>query len=192
MVNLAKSWIFIRRDFFNWALIPIVWGFPGGTSGKELTCQCRRHKRRDFYPWVETISWSRKWQPTPVFLPGESHGQRSLKGYSPQGCTESDTTEWLSTYTHQQSPYVKLNIFFICWKKKVLLDYWSALDKQLWKFYFPLSFSWVIDLKSKDFLYLLKITYCASCSVYHQVFTEINLAFSRLKAKFCPELCNLL
>ena len=39
------------------------------------------------------ISWSRKWQPTPVFLPGESHGQRSLSGYSPWGHKESDTTE---------------------------------------------------------------------------------------------------
>ena len=39
--------------------------------------------------------WRRKWQPTPVFLPGESHGQRSLVGYSPRGCKESDTTEWL-------------------------------------------------------------------------------------------------
>ena len=60
--------------------------FPGGTSGKEPACQCRRHKRRGFDPWVGTIPWIRKWQPTPVFLAGESHGQRSLKGYSPQSC----------------------------------------------------------------------------------------------------------
>ena len=51
-------------------------------------------KRRGFDPWVEKIPWRRrKWQPTPVLLPGESHGQRSLEGYSPQGCTELDTTE---------------------------------------------------------------------------------------------------
>ena len=42
-----------------------------------------------------TKLWRRKWQPTPVFLPGESHGQRSLVGYSPPGCKESDTTERL-------------------------------------------------------------------------------------------------
>ena len=59
-------------------------GFPGGTSGKEPMCQCRRHKRRGFYPWVGKISWRKKWQPIPVFLPGKSHGQRSLMGYSPQ------------------------------------------------------------------------------------------------------------
>ena len=55
------------------------WGFPGGTSGKEPVCQYRRHKRCGFNTWVP---WRRAWQPTPVFLPGESHGQRSLAGYS--------------------------------------------------------------------------------------------------------------
>ena len=58
-------------------------GFPGGTSGKESACQCRRCKRRGFDPWVGKIPWRRAWQPTPVFLPGKSHGQRSLVGYSP-------------------------------------------------------------------------------------------------------------
>ena len=70
-----------------------VWGFPGGTSGKEPTCQCRRHKRCKFSPWVRKIPWSRVWQPTPVFLPGEFCGQRSLAGYSPWGRKESYTTE---------------------------------------------------------------------------------------------------
>jgi len=49
-------------------------------SGEESACQCRRCKRRGFKPWVGKIPWSRKGQPTPVFLPGESHGQRSLTG----------------------------------------------------------------------------------------------------------------
>ena len=66
---------------------------PGGTSGKEPTCQCRRHKRHRFHPWVRKSPWRRWWQPTPVSLPGESHGQRSLVGYSPWGRKESDTTE---------------------------------------------------------------------------------------------------
>ena len=47
-----------------------------------------------------TISWRRKRQPAPVFLPGKSYGQRSLAGYSSCGCKELDTTEWLSTYIH--------------------------------------------------------------------------------------------
>ena len=54
-----------------------------GTSGKEPTCQCRRCERPGFHPWVGKIPWRREWQPTPVFLPGEVHGQRNLVDYSP-------------------------------------------------------------------------------------------------------------
>ena len=46
-------------------------GFPGGTSGTEPACQCRRHKRCGFHPWVVRIPWRKAWQPTPVFLPAE-------------------------------------------------------------------------------------------------------------------------
>ena len=69
-----------------------VWGRVGNTSGKEPDCQSRRCKRPKFDPWVRKIPWRRKWQPTPVFLPGESRGQRSLAGYSPWGGKELDTT----------------------------------------------------------------------------------------------------
>ena len=54
-------------------------------SGKESACQCRRH---GFNPWIRKIPWKRKWQLTPVFLPGKSHGQRSLAGPSPSGHEE--------------------------------------------------------------------------------------------------------
>ena len=60
-------------------------------SGKESACLCRR---RAYHPWVGKIPWRGKWQTTPVFLPGKSHGQRSLEGYSPWGCKKSWT--WLS------------------------------------------------------------------------------------------------
>ena len=53
-----------------------------------------------FDPWVGKIPWRRKWQPTPVVLPGESHGQRSLVGYSPWGRKEWDTTERLHFHFH--------------------------------------------------------------------------------------------
>ena len=56
--------------------------FPGGSSGKEPAYQCRRHQRHGFDPWVRKICWRRSQQPTPVFLPGEPHEQRSLVGYS--------------------------------------------------------------------------------------------------------------
>ena len=69
-------------------------------SGKESACQCRRHRRCGFDPWIGKISWRRKWQLTPVFLPGKSHGQRSLASYSPQGRQQSDTTEQRSTHAH--------------------------------------------------------------------------------------------
>ena len=60
-------------------------GFPRCLNGKESTGQRRSHRRRRFHPWVGKIPWRRKWQPTQVFLPGYSHGQRSLAGYSPRG-----------------------------------------------------------------------------------------------------------
>ena len=62
-------------------LWPFV-GFPDGVGGKESACQCRRH---GFDPRVRKIPWRRKWQPTPVFMPGKSHGQ-SLVGHRPWGC----------------------------------------------------------------------------------------------------------
>ena len=56
-----------------------------GLVGKQSACQCRRHKRHGFDPWVRKIPWKKEWLPTPVFLPGESHGQRSLGGCGPWG-----------------------------------------------------------------------------------------------------------
>jgi len=52
-------------------------------NGKEPVCQCRRCR---FDPWIRNIPWRRKWQPTPVFLPGKPHEQRSLVGFSPWDC----------------------------------------------------------------------------------------------------------
>ena len=63
-------------------------------SGKEFSCQHSPGDAR-FNPRVKKIPWRRKWQPSPVFLPGESHGWRNLVGYSPQGRKESDMTEQL-------------------------------------------------------------------------------------------------
>ena len=68
---------------------------PGGASGKEPACQCRRcgNKRYGFDARVRKILWRMKQQPNPIFLPGKFHGQRSLAGYSPYGCKESYTIE---------------------------------------------------------------------------------------------------
>ena len=78
--NLKFSSLKCFKHFF-------FFGFPGGASGKEPTCQCRRHKRHGFDPWVRKSLWKWAWQPTPAHsnphLPEESHGQRNLVGYSP-------------------------------------------------------------------------------------------------------------
>ena len=80
-------------EFTTFTLVPI-WcrkyiqnGLPRWLSGKESSCQSRRHW---FDPWVRKIPWRRKWQPTPVFLPGESQGQRSPASHSPRNCKESN------------------------------------------------------------------------------------------------------
>ena len=84
--------------------IYVVYGtrtcFPSGSTGKESTCQRRRC---GFNPWARKIPWRRKWKPTPVFLPGKSHGQRRLVGYSPQGCEgvgHSDLATKQQQYVH--------------------------------------------------------------------------------------------
>ena len=74
-------------------------GFLGGASvkkkknNKKPACRCRRHRRCGFDPWVGKIPWRRTWQPTPVCLPEESHGERSLACYSPWRHKELDMTE---------------------------------------------------------------------------------------------------
>ena len=101
-LNILNSWL--RGTAYNSI------HFPGGASGKESTCQCRRHKRQMFKLWIGKIPWRRAWQPTLVFLPWESHGQMSLADYSPCGCEESDTTEvtqhaYTHTHTHTHTQY---------------------------------------------------------------------------------------
>ena len=59
---------------------------PLGGGGKEPACPCRRHERRRFDPWLRKMPWRRAWQPTPLFSPGVSRGQRSLEGYSFRVC----------------------------------------------------------------------------------------------------------
>ena len=71
----------LQRFRHDW--VTFTFTFPWWLSGKESTCQYRKCR---FDPWVGKIPWRREWQPTPVFLPGKSHGQRSLAGYSQWGC----------------------------------------------------------------------------------------------------------
>ena len=85
--NLTKAFICIYTD---------KGGFPSSSVIKNPPAMQEM--------WVLSLdqedSWRRAWQPTPVFLPGEPHGQRSLAGYSPWGCKELDTPEQLSTHSY--------------------------------------------------------------------------------------------
>ena len=83
-------------------------GLPCWLSLKESASQCRRH---GFDPWVEKIPWTRKWQPTPGFVPGKSNGQRSLAGYSPWGRKES--LHELATKQQWQQQYFILYMYHI-------------------------------------------------------------------------------
>ena len=80
-----------------------------------------------FDPWVGKISWRRKWQPTPVFLLGESQGWRSLVGYSPWGCKELDMTERLHFFTS----YLYNGILLSHKKKKKEIMPFAATQMQL-------------------------------------------------------------
>ena len=76
-------------------LLLLLFFVPGDSTGKEPACQCRSCKRWGFNPWVGKIPWRREWQSTPVLLPGKSHGQKSLVGYSLWSHKELDMTEQL-------------------------------------------------------------------------------------------------
>ena len=91
--------LYKKKIFKKSHLSPLCFprGLPRLLSGEEPIFQHRRHKRRGFGPWVRKIPWRRKWQPTPVFLPGESHGHRRL-GAAVHGAVKSQTR--LSLHTH--------------------------------------------------------------------------------------------
>ena len=88
-LRCKKEW-FIFFFFFNL----FKYSFPGGTIVKNILAKAG-DTRGGFDPWVGKILWRMKWQLSPVLLPGKSHGQRSLGGYSPRGLNESDTHEHL-------------------------------------------------------------------------------------------------
>ena len=90
-----------------------TWDFPGGASGKEPACQSRRCKRHGFDPWVKKIPWKRAEQPTPVFLLGKSHGQRSLAGCSPVGLQRVEHDWSVLACTYGKWSFKMLTIAFL-------------------------------------------------------------------------------
>ena len=112
----SSSFSLILFFFFFKSMISLQ-GFPRWLSGKESAWQCRRCRRRGFNLWIRKIPWSKKWQPALVFLPGKFHGQRSLVGYSPWGCKESDTPQRLNARVHTDKKTDRLTHKHIayCW-----------------------------------------------------------------------------
>ena len=148
----------------------------------KSTCQCRRHKRLGFNPWVEKIPCSRKWQPTPVFLPGEFQRERSLGGYSLGGRKQLDTTESPSTHMyinpsfpiHPTSlppgyPYVcSLHLFHcLCFASKIIYIIFLASDSLFFwkKMFFSLInlFTAVLGLHCSAGFYLVAVS--GGCSL---------------------------
>ena len=111
-------------------------GFPVGSDSKSIWLQCRKPRLN---PWVRKTPWRRKWQLTPVFLPGKSHGWRSLVGYSPWGRRESDSTEWHHFHFSQGEKWkfsqwkVFLTLYRIAWRTAITvtwLDY--GICEEMW------------------------------------------------------------
>ena len=75
---------------------------PRRLSGKESACQCRRLRRHGFDPQIRKVPWRRNWQPTLVFLPGKSYGQRSLAGYTVHGAPTCPKVghDWATSLLH--------------------------------------------------------------------------------------------
>ena len=100
-----------RMTHNQWALVTQWW---------RIHLQFRRCRRCRFHPWVGKIPWRRKWQPTPVVLPGKSHGQRSLVDYSPWGFKESNMTEVLNHHLWKSILWPALKERSQTWKRNIV------------------------------------------------------------------------
>ena len=111
---------------FIWGLKLLVWSrylLPKQFgSNWKVVMHLLQVRRPGFNPYVEKIPWRRKWQPTPVLLPGEFHGQRSLEGYSLWGCKETD--DWVTNKQFTMTNY----LIFVEWmEKKALIFFWASV-----------------------------------------------------------------
>ena len=97
MVSQSRTWLKRLSSSSSSSMFYIIPQLPWWLRRLSVCLQCGRP---GFNPWVWKIFWRRKWQPTPVFLPGKSHGWRNLVGYSPWGRKELDMTERTHSLTH--------------------------------------------------------------------------------------------
>ena len=119
----SRKSIYYYLQFFFFFLICLQW---------------RSHRRCRFDPWVGKIPWRRAWQRTPVFLPGESHGQNSLAGYSPQGCrVDHERNNWARAHNSlSNGTYFPLSLpcsSTICTNRMSLMEDVGLLHYKLFK-----------------------------------------------------------
>ena len=123
----------------------IMWFFhllPTKSNNYHCLIRYFVYRRPRFLPWVRKIPWGREWQPTPVLLPGEFHGQRSLVGCSPWGLKESDTTEQvsrqiMSSVEHLFMCLIAINLWPFNLSSQILF---CSLRSSFWNFLEPWFF----------------------------------------------------
>ena len=145
-------------------LVTIVFkkGLPGGDSDKESTCQHRRHKRHRFKPWVGKIPWRKEWQLTPVFLPGESHRQRSLVDTVHRVAKSWTQLKWLST-----------QCMHACVLRNPALQTSLAFPIYPMPIHFPMPKKWCPDLEFIVPLHM-KVLFLISLNPYSSVISNLE------------------
>ena len=113
----------------------LIW-LPLHPSQVDQVIICQQYQRSRFHPWVGKIPWRRERLPTPMCLPGEFHGQRSLEGYSPWDLKEWDTTERLThTTTRVDGSDWSTHTFSLVRGKKIAFPYFEITWQQSWILY---------------------------------------------------------
>ena len=174
MVLFSKFGAVLRLGVSYWNLL--AWspytsrGFPGGSVVKNPPAKCRRC---GLHPWVGNIPWSKKWQPTPVFVPGKFHRHRSLADYSPWGRKESERNTHTHTHTHTHTRTHNasnwksvLKLRFRCPSKR-LKDFcccfsFQAYVGQLCKCGYDFFMEFILSGFNKD-LYHVSVAYKLNC-----------------------------
>ena len=133
--------------------------FPGSSDGKEPTCQCKRCRRHGFYPWIGKVLWKRAWQPTPVFLPVEFHGQRSLSLQTKLFQQNSNYKKYIKHHPFKLRQQLTCWVIFICPKIP-----WG-LHMNIWKYFTfnsdTFSQRWNVAVKKKCiWSFALNLLYC--------------------------------
>ena len=145
-------------------------GFPWWPNGKESIHQSRKGR---FNSWVRKIPWRRKWQSTPVFLPGKSHEQRNLAGVESIGRKESDTAYRLN---NNKAETINIVAYFLqdCLRKNV----WIILNIELFYLFFTIRRGNIsLFTKSLFLIYKLWRLYCISHLILQMCVTSSYMEF---------------